>query len=310
MPLPWQSQVSLAAYTTWRAGGPAAYFWQPQHLDELLEFFPHIPELPLVVLGAGSNVLIRDAGLSALVIRLYKTLNKLDFDGETLRVEAGVPCPRLAKWAMQQGIGGFEFCAGIPGSVGGALRMNAGAYGQEFWQQVQAVEILTKHGLERQAATAFQVSYRQVRFNEDANVSENNSQGHEKNEKNEKNFPLFFVAAYFSLTANPYASALIQERMKKQLQERAAKQPLGLPSCGSVFRNPPGHYAAALIEAAGCKGLREGLVEVSPKHANFIINHGDSALAIETLLYRVQEKVQAEYGLLLRPEVHFLGEAA
>lgn len=304
MPLPWQSQVPLAAYTTWRAGGPAAYFWQPQHLNELLEFFPHIPELPLVILGAGSNVLIRDAGLSALVIRLYKTLNKLDFDGETLRVEAGVPCPRLAKWAMQQGIAGFEFCAGIPGSVGGALRMNAGAYGQEFWQQLEAVEILTKQGLERQPATAFQVGYRQVAFGD---LAKNHSKGHESDEKR---FPLFFIAAYFSLMANPYASALIQQRLKKQLQERAAKQPLGVPSCGSVFRNPPGHYAAALIEAAGCKGWREGLVEVSPKHANFIINHGDSALAIETLLARVQEKVQAEYGLWLRPEVHFLGETA
>jgi UDP-N-acetylmuramate dehydrogenase len=289
--VPWQSAVSLAPYTTWRAGGVATYFWQPQHLNELLDFFPKVPDLPWLVLGAGSNVLIRDRGFAGLVIRLYKTLNNLDFDGKNLRVEAGVPCPRLAKWTMQQGIGGFEFCAGIPGSVGGALRMNAGAYGQDFWQQVQAVEILDKEGLKKQPATAFQIGYRDVK-------------------PLQQTAPLFFVAAWFSLTPQPDTSALIQQRMKKQLQERAAKQPLGLPSCGSVFRNPPGQYAAVLIEQAGCKGWREGAAEVSSKHANFIINNGDSALAIETLLYRVQERVQADYGVYLQPEVHFLGEAA
>ena len=207
-------------------------------------------------------------------------------DSVIIRAEAGVSCAKLARFCARLGLAGGEFLAGIPGTVGGALAMNAGCYGSETWESIVAVETLSSHGERHiRKPTEYQISYREVKGPADE----------------------CFVAGHFRLTEGSKDVSL--EKIRALLERRAATQPTGDHSCGSVFRNPPGDYAARLIEASGLKGLQIGGAKVSLKHANFIINQGDATAAqIEGLINHVANVVQEKHGIELRREVRIIGE--
>ena len=278
----------LSRHTTGRVGGPASRYYRPADREDLLTFLRQLdPREPLFWLGLGSNLLVRDGGFKGTVIATQGALNGLEMVTETrLRAEAGVACAMVARFAARNGLCGVEFLAGIPGTMGGALAMNAGAFGGETWERVRSVETLDRHGEVRSRPPEdFAVSYRQVSGPEGE----------------------WFLAVEMELQPGDGDAAL--EQIQELLEKRAATQPVGRPSCGSVFRNPEGDYAARLIEAAGLKGRTIGAACVSKKHANFILNNGGaSASDIEQLIYEVQERVEKESGIRLQTEVHIVGK--
>jgi UDP-N-acetylmuramate dehydrogenase len=278
----------LAAHTTWRVGGVADVVYAPADRDDLAHFLQQLPsEIPIFWLGLGSNVLIRDGGIRGVVILTSGLLNTWEWLAPDLfYAEAGVSCAKVARTTAQAGYSGVEFLAGIPGTVGGALTMNAGAWGGETWQQVAWVKTMTRQGnICQRDPESFEIAYRHVKGLTDE----------------------WFLAAAFHLKPNATQDGL--ERIRANIQQRNEKQPIGLPSCGSVFRNPPKDYAARLIESLGWKGKRLGGAYVSEKHANFIINSGTaSALDIEMLIQHVQQSVDEHYGIRLIPEVRIVGE--
>lgn len=279
----------MSNHTSWRVGGPADYFFKPASLDGLAAFLQELAQdVPVFWVGLGSNLLVRDKGLRGAVISTTGFLRGLErLDSHTVRVESGVPCTMLARQCVRWGIGPSEFFAGIPGTVGGALAMNAGAHGNETWERVVAVRTIDRQGTIRERSPQdYQVGYRSVA----GPAGE------------------WFIEATLRFEPGVGASA---EAMKAMMERRKRTQPLGLPSCGSVFRNPPGDFAARLIEAAGLKGHRIGGAEVSPKHANFIINTGDATAAdIEALIDHVQATVDQVHGVQLKHEVRIVGERA
>lgn len=276
----------LAPHTTWRIGGPARCYYRPADNADLGRFLPSLESAePLFWLGLGSNVLISDAGFAGTVIHTQKMPAKItQLDAEIIQVDAGVPCAKIAKFAAKHGLAAAEFFAGIPGTMGGALAMNAGAFGGETWTHVSAVGVINRRGeiIIRQPQE-YQVGYRSVI-------------GPVQDEW------FLFAQLKFVLGAGQ------QDNIKQLLQRRNATQPIGLPSCGSVFRNPPGKYAAELIEASKLKGRRVGDAEVSTKHANFIINVGQAtAVDVQTLINEIQVRVLQDHGVELQPEVKFIG---
>ncbi|KAA6186755.1 UDP-N-acetylmuramate dehydrogenase [Thiohalocapsa marina] len=277
----------LARHTSWRVGGPAARLYRPADRDDLIRFLRALDEdEPLFWLGLGSNLLVSDAGFAGTVIQTRGCLTTLELIApDRLRAEAGVACAQAARLAGRHGLVGIEFLAGIPGTIGGALAMNAGAWGGETWPRVALVRTLDRHGQVRERLPeAFEIGYRQVSMPPGE----------------------WFLEA--ELVLEPGNAAAAQATVRALLERRAATQPTGLPSCGSVFRNPPGDHAARLIEAAGLKGRRIGGAQVSPKHANFIINTGDaSAGDISRLIRLVQTEVERCCGVQLIPEVHRVG---
>jgi UDP-N-acetylmuramate dehydrogenase len=280
----------LSAYTSWRIGGPADYLYQPADVADLALFLQHLPlHFPVTWLGLGSNTLVRDGGIAGVVIITQGALNQLKWlDDHTLYAEAGVASAQLARLAARQGADNLAFMAGIPGTVGGALAMNAGCFGGETWQSVLSVDTLDRRG-QRQTRLPkdFQVSYRRVAGLQEA----------------------WFVAARFSGVRGDKEKAL--EDIRCLLERRHQTQPTGLLNCGSVFRNPPQHYAGALIEQCGLKGYRCGGAVVSEKHANFIINDQDAkASDIETLIEHVRHRVYQDTGIALTPEVHIIGRTS
>jgi UDP-N-acetylmuramate dehydrogenase len=278
----------LSRHTSWHVGGPAEVFFNPQDRADLASFLRSLPdEVPITWIGLGSNLLVRDGGLRGIVISMHGTLDALARLSETVvRAEAGVACARIARQCIKWGMGPAEFFAGIPGTLGGALAMNAGAFGGETWTQVASVETIDRHGRTRaRAATEYRVSYRQV-------VPPVPGE--------------WFIAADLCFEQRPGAH---ESEVRTLLERRKATQPIGEWSCGSVFTNPPGDHAARLIEAAGLKGLRFGDASVSQKHANFIINHGQARAAdIERLIAHVRETVARTHGVTLHPEVRIIGE--
>ncbi len=283
----------MARHTSWRAGGRAQRFFVPADAEDLRCFLRGTSsEEPLLWVGLGSNLLVRDGGLTGTVISTAR-LNACRFIAEraiTERVivaEAGAPCARIARLAAQLGITGAEFLAGIPGTLGGALCMNAGAFGGETWRLVESVETIDRQGERRRRARPdFEVGYREVRGPADE----------------------WYLAAQLVLAPDPEGGGL--DRIKALLGRRAGIQPMGQPSCGSVFQNPPGDHAARLIDAAGLKGFSIGNAVVSEKHANFIVNRGGAtATDIEALIEHVQRTVAERHGLRLKPEVRIVGEA-
>lgn len=279
--------VPLAGFTSWQVGGPAQYLYQPSDLADLAEFLKSLPaDEPVTCLGLGSNTLVRDGGLRGTVIVTQGHLNNLELLNETtIRAEAGVACPALARFSARKGLQGIEFLAGIPGTVGGALAMNAGCHGDETWPHVVAVETLNRQGEIRvRFPHEYQIAYRSV-----------------------SQFPdEWFVAGHFSLTPGSKEQAL--EQIRVLLAHRTATQPTSEPSCGSVFRNPPGDFAARLIESCGLKGKRIGDASVSTKHANFIVNEGKATAAdIEALIKFVADEVKKHCNVALVQEVHIIG---
>lgn len=277
----------LARHTSWRVGGPAKRFYRPADAADLVAFLATLdPEEPLLWLGLGSNLLVSDAGFAGTVIQTQGRLSTLERLGDLgLRAECGVSCASAARFAARAGLAGIEFLAGIPGTLGGALALNAGAHGGETWERVRKVMTVDRAGRVRERLPAdFRVDYRQVE-----------GPGGE-----------WFLAVEFDLEAGEPAAC--QARIRDLLERRNQSQPIGQPSCGSVFRNPPGDYAARLIEAAGLKGECEGGAQVSTRHANFIINTGGaSARDILRLIERVRARVASHSGVALRTEVHFIG---
>lgn len=284
-------QEPLAHYTTWRVGGHASRFYKPISVTDLSQFLSTCSEdEPILWLGLGSNSLIRDGGISGTVILTQGCLNDLQLIGPTtIRVEAGVSCAKMARFAARNNLVGGEFWAGIPGTMGGALRMNAGCYQSETWQHVICVETMTRDGKVRvRTPDSFEIAYRHV-------------QGLLADE--------WFVAATFALTPGDKEASFA--KIKTLLERRAATQPTSEYNCGSVFRNPPQDFAARLIESCGLKGYTLGGAQVSEKHANFIINQAGQATAkdIESLIAHVHQTVLNTHQIDLLREVHFLGEA-
>lgn len=293
--------VSMAKHCTWRAGGRARYAYRPADLADLAEFFrvraAMLREAPPFFVGLGSNLLVRDGGLNATVIFTHPGLGSLRLGDESeagisIVAEAGAAAPKLARFAANHDVAAAEFFAGIPGTVGGALTMNAGCYGSETWNHVRAVQTIGLTGaLEVHERDVFDIGYRHLRAR-----------------RFELGKEAWFVAAVFEFPrGDGHAS---RERIKEMLARRVASQPLQLPNAGSVFRNPPGDFAARLIESCGLKGFHIGGASVSEKHANFIVNPQGraSAAEIEGLIDEVRAKVKTMTGIELHPEVRIVGE--
>ncbi|MFI3156241.1 MAG: UDP-N-acetylmuramate dehydrogenase [Methylococcaceae bacterium] len=279
----------LAKYTSWRVGGPADQLYIPQDRQDLIEFIKTLPDAePVFWMGLGSNLLIRDGGIRGTVINTKGRLKQMNLSSDGLvYVEAGVPCAHVARFCGEQGLIGAEFLAGIPGTMGGALKMNAGAFGGETWAIVNSVEMLNASGdVIGRKAQDFRVNYRSV-------------EGFENE---------WFLSCLLTLQSGDTAES--QQKIKTLLEKRGATQPTNQPSCGSVFKNPEGDYAARLIEQTGLKGYAIGGACVSEKHANFIVNTGKATAAdIEALIYYVQDKVEQQQGVVLQTEVCMVGVA-
>lgn len=284
----------MSRHTSWRAGGPARRYYRPADLEDLALFLSLLDEAePVYWTGLGSNLLVRDGGWHGTVIATHGALGRLEHrGGGRVHAGAGVACAKLARRCGRWGLGGADFFAGIPGTVGGALAMNAGAFGGETWDCVEAVEVIDRHGSrQRRAAGEYRTGYRQVRGPQPDSLERE-----------------WFVAA--ELRFDRRADGDAGTRIRDLLARRSASQPTGLASCGSVFRNPPGEHAARLIDACGLKGRRIGAACVSEKHANFIINLGEARAAeIEALILDVQAEVARRVGVRLEPEVRIVGEA-
>lgn len=279
---------NLAKYTSWRVGGTADRLYIPFDKADLCAFIAGLPSTEsLFWMGLGSNLLIRDGGIRGTVINTKNRLKAMHLSDDGLvYVEAGVPCALVARFCTEQGLVGAEFLAGIPGTMGGALKMNAGAFGGETWAIVKQVEMLDRAGnVTVRNAQAFNIGYRSV-----------------KNYEQD-----WFLSCQLQL--QPGATETSQQKIKALLEHRAQTQPTNQPSCGSVFKNPPGDFAARLIEQSGLKGYAIGGALVSPKHANFIVNTGNATAAdIENLIYYVQKQVKEQQGVELHTEVCMVGE--
>jgi UDP-N-acetylmuramate dehydrogenase len=277
----------LARHTTWRVGGPAARLYRPADAEDLALFLRSLDaHEPLLWIGLGSNLLVADEGFAGTVIQTQGCLTgMMQMGPDRLRAEAGVASAKAARFAVRQGLSGIEFLAGIPGTIGGALAMNAGAWGAEIWDFVHRVRTIDRFGrLREYDPDAFDVGYRSV-------VGPAQE---------------WFLGVELQLVpGDPEAGA---DWIKELLAQRAATQPTGTANCGSVFCNPPGDRAARLIDSAGLKGLRVGGAMVSEKHANFIINRGNATAAdISALIERVRDEVERRHGIHLTTEVHRVG---
>lgn len=293
----WAENVTMARHVSWRAGGTARRTYTPADLDDLAVMLGQLPATESVLFaGLGSNLLVRDGGFNGTVVFLHAALNTLRVEsladvGEVIYAEAGVASPKVARFAANLGCDA-AFMAGIPGTVGGALAMNAGCYGAETWPFVVQVCTIDRQG-QRHIRTAadFEIGYRHVVANSLVAAGE------------------VFAAGWFKFPAQD--KAIARDTIRSLLEKRVASQPLRWPNAGSVFRNPPGDFAARLIETTALKGLRVGGAEVSAKHANFIVNYDGTATAadIETLITTVQARVAAATGVELIREVRIVGDA-
>lgn len=278
----------LARYTSWRVGGPADRLVLADSVEHLQQFLEQLSASePLTFIGLGSNLLVRDGGVRGTVVVMHQALQALEMQGERIYADAGVTCAKLARFAASQNRAGAEFMAGIPGTVGGALAMNAGCYGGETWQWVSEVKTINRAGLVQTRMKAeYQPSYRHVT--------------HPAADE-------WFLGGWFAVPAGDGKASA--EQIKQLLAKRLASQPLNMPSAGSTFRNPEGDFAARLIEASGLKGLTIGGAQVSEKHANFIVNLGHASAAdIEALINQVKSTVLAKQGVALVQEVKVIGE--
>ena len=279
----------MSKHTSWRVGGPAETFFMPSSVEDLSGFLHDLhASIPVFWFGVGSNLLVRDGGIPGVVISAARILKDIDrVEHYAVRAGSGLACTQLARQCVRWGIGPSEFFAGIPGTVGGALAMNAGAHGGETWERVESVRTIDRAGeIHERASAEYSVGYRSV-----------------TGPSNE-----WFIEGTFRFDPDVTPS---KETMNTMLERRKTTQPLGLPSCGSVFRNPPGDHAARLIETAGLKGHSIGGAEVSEKHANFIINSNKAtATDVEELIEHVRQTVIETHGIELVHEVRIVGEVA
>ncbi len=278
----------LSEWNSWRVGGRSDCFYIPSGIEDFAFFLSRcVGDRPVTCIGLGSNLLVRDGGVRGIVVSLRDGLGKITHSGAAVYAQAGATCARLARYCAKHGLAGLEFIVGVPGTVGGALAMNAGAFGGEIWERVVAVDTVDRRGRVRTTgADAFDVGYRTVKIPDGQ----------------------WFVAGHFELSAGADPGEL-KERIAGFLKRRKAEQPLQQPSCGSVFKNPDNASAARLIEECGLKEHVIGGAQVSARHANFIVNRGDaSAAEIEALIRHVQSTVARETGVELQTEVKIIGE--
>ncbi|MDO8262590.1 MAG: UDP-N-acetylmuramate dehydrogenase [Gallionella sp.] len=299
--------VPMSKHTSWRAGGAAERMYQPADLDDLLAFLRGLPvDEPLHAVGLGSNLLVRDGGLRGTVLLLHGALCELRLEDDgSLYAEAGVPGAKLARFAALHNLRGAEFCAGIPGTVGGMLAMNAGCYGSETWEKVLRVQTVNRRGeVYVRTPADYEIGYRSVKRIQDSGCRiQESAESRILNPESSE----FFVAAWLKFETGD--GDMARQEIKALLGKRIASQPLNLPNAGSVFRNPPDDHAARLIQQCGLKGKRIGGAQVSEKHANFIVNTGEASAAdIENLINEVQAAVQQKTGIRLHPEVKIIGE--
>ena len=275
----------LASHTSWKIGGTADIFFSPNSRDELSEFLKS-NDCSITWLGNGTNILVRDGGVRGAVISTKKSFNNIQLlDRSNCKVEAGVSCFELAMHATKNNFGPAAFFSGIPGSIGGALTMNAGCFGHETWEFVKSVEVIDRNGdIHHLDPKEFSISYRSVSFP----------------------FPLWFLSCEMIF---PYKGLTTMEELKSLRDSRIEHQPLTENTCGSVFKNPDGNHAGDLIERSGLKGFRIGGCAVSEKHANFIVNDKEAtAKDIETLINHIQNTVKDRFGIDLDTEVRIIGE--
>ena len=279
----------LSKYTSWRVGGPAKNLFVPDDINDLINFLKSLPETENIFwIGLGSNLLVRDAGYNGTVIVTQGSLNKIEnLNNNLIKIGSGAACGTVARTCARMGLMGIEFLAGVPGTMGGALAMNAGAHGSEIWNYVEQCEVINRSGeIKIRNKADYKVSYRQVILPE----------------KDE-----WFLAGYLKLIPGSKEESLA--KIKELLAHRANTQPINLPNCGSVFRNPPNNFAAKLIESCNLKGFKIGGAEVSTKHANFIINTSHAtAKDIESLINHIAQEVKKQHNIELIREVHIIGE--
>jgi UDP-N-acetylmuramate dehydrogenase len=285
----------MEKHVSWRAGGAAAQAYTPADRGDLAAFLATLPKgEPVCFVGLGSNLLVRDGGFRGTVVLMHSPRGAMRVEGDLIYAEAGVACPKVARLAAMHSFEGAEFFAGVPGTVGGALAMNAGCYGSETWDVVAKVQTILRAGKSSErTAGDFEVGYRRVQL-----------RGSKLGEDE------WFLAAW--LRFRPGDEKRARARIRELLAKRLAEQPLDLPNAGSVFRNPPGDHAARLVEACGLKGHEIGGARISEKHANFIVNPKGKARAadIEALIEHARDAVRRRFGVELVPEVRIIGEAA
>ena len=279
----------LSKHTSWRVGGPARYFYQPADKADVVELVKRIPaDMPVVWIGLGSNMLVRDGGIPGVVVKTSKALSAIRMEtDQTVYAEAGVSCAKVARFTVRNGLRGAEFLAGVPGSFGGALAMNAGAFGGETWPLVSRIECVDTTGSCRWIEQAdIEFRYRYVALPKGASL----------------------LAGELALTPSEPEQDGSAE-IRSLLDRRSASQPIQSANAGSVFKNPEGHFAAKVIEQLGLKGQSIGGARFSNVHANFIINEGGATASdIESLIHLAQARAQAEAGVTLEPEVRIVGE--
>ncbi len=308
----------LAKHTSWRAGGAADTLYVPADRDDLARFVAQLPaNEPLLAIGLGSNTLVRDGGVRGTVVVMHNPGAALAVADGLIYADAGLACPKLARFAANHGCADAEFLAGIPGTVGGALAMNAGCYGGETWRYVIRVEVLRRDGtFDVRTPSDYTIGYRSVRRaptlaakkNEAAALPPSADCSPAPWDGPAALTGEIFTAGWFRFPEGDVDAA--RNRIRKLLARRILTQPLGQPNAGSVFRNPPRDHAARLIEACGLKGHAIGGAHVSEKHANFIVNPRGQAKAtdIEALITLVRDTVRAKTGVELEQEVRIVGE--
>jgi len=276
----------LSKHTAWKVGGPADIFFTPQNRDDLSNFLKSNHGKQITWLGNGTNVLVRDGGIRGAVISTKKSIDKINMETKnSCRVEAGASCMDLALFAEKNQLGPAAFFSGIPGSIGGALTMNAGSFGMETWDLVKEVEVINEKGdisfIEKES---FDIAYRTVTFP----------------------FRLWFLSCSMFLSSDEETT---KDNLIELRNQRIKTQPLSEDTCGSVFKNPPGNFAGALIEESGLKGFKVGSASISEKHANFIVNEGGAtADDIENLINYTRQVVREKFDIDLQPEVRIMGE--
>ena len=279
----------MASHTTFKIGGPADYFVKPETVEELAAVLKLCKEgnVPYFILGNGSNLLVGDKGFRGVVIQLYKNFDGMTIEGTTVTAKAGAMLVRVAKESGKAGLTGLEFASGIPGTIGGAMVMNAGAYGGEMKDVVTSVTVLTKDGEIKK------LSGEEMNFRYRGSVVEDED--------------YIVLEAVMELKEGNLEE--IQARMAELTVQRKTKQPIEFPSAGSTFKRPEGYFAGKLIQDAGLRGFQVGGAQVSEKHCGFVINAGGATAAdVMQLMQDVSDKVNAQFGVTLEPEVKRIGE--
>ncbi len=299
--------VAMSRYTTWRIGGNAECVYQPESVEDLQTLLKMLPEeTPVNWIGLGSNLLIRDGGLDGVVINTNGVLNRFSVQCDEkkcfLTAQAGVACAIFSRKAANEGINGAEFLSGIPGTIGGALAMNAGAFGGETWSYVVNVKMINRKGeIINRTPDDFDIHYRDIVLKKTVL---------KKKVLKKKSGQEWFLSGHFCFEKDEQGLAQSKQEIKRLLARRAETQPTKQANAGSVFKNPENDFAARLIESCGLKGQSINDAQISEKHANFIINKGSArASDVEALIEMIQDMVFKQHHVKLETEVRFMGQS-